>query len=152
VTPAVPARRLDPPQPPQLRRVLGFRDLLLYYVVSGFRLRWVAVAGSGRSALDSAIAALALSRPLVFCVLERPQGIRRGRIPSGEARSGRSPRSSPWLDLLGLELPYLPGLLYTRPRTRCSWAAGVAGVVVEQHLLHRRVDGRLRDRRDEWSG
>jgi len=31
---------------PQLRRVLGFRDLLLYYVVTGFSLRWVAVAAA----------------------------------------------------------------------------------------------------------
>ena len=51
MTPVDPAHPTDPThqtdptdvaQPPQLRRVLGFRDLLLYYVVTGFSLRWVA--------------------------------------------------------------------------------------------------------------
>jgi len=32
--------------------VLGFRDLLLYYVVTGFSLRWVAVAAAAGSVVD----------------------------------------------------------------------------------------------------
>ena len=36
----------------QLRRVLGFRDLLLFYIVTSFSLRWVATAAAaGPSAL-----------------------------------------------------------------------------------------------------
>src|SRR5438874_5767352 len=31
---------------PALRRVLTFRDLLLYYIVTGFSLRWVATAAA----------------------------------------------------------------------------------------------------------
>src|SRR4029079_14448304 len=64
------------PQPvttvPQLRRVLSFSDLLLYYVVTGFSLGWVAVAAAaGPSALLIwAIPALGFFVPLVFTVLE----------------------------------------------------------------------------------
>jgi len=36
----------------QLRRVLGFRDLLFFYIVTSFSLRWVATAAAaGPSAL-----------------------------------------------------------------------------------------------------
>src|SRR5436190_5218862 len=57
---------------PQLRRALTFRDLFLFYVVTGFSLRWVATAAeAGPSALVIwVIAALGLFVPLVFCVLE----------------------------------------------------------------------------------
>src|SRR5438876_777329 len=50
----------------QLRRVLGFRDLLLFYLVTGFSLRWIATAAAaGPSALVIwAIAALGLFVPL----------------------------------------------------------------------------------------
>src|SRR5438094_10484473 len=56
----------------QLRRVLGFRDLLLFYIVTSFSLRWVATAAAaGPSALVIwVIAALGLFVPLVFTVLE----------------------------------------------------------------------------------
>src|SRR4029077_4155746 len=76
--PPHPAHLTDPPSspsrpsPPQLRRVLGFRDLLLYYVVTGFSLRWVAVAAAaGPSAIVIwVIAALGFFVPLVFSTLE----------------------------------------------------------------------------------
>ena len=53
---------------PQLRRVLGFRDLLLYYVVTGFSLRWVAVAAAAgpSSLIIWFVAALGFFVPLVF--------------------------------------------------------------------------------------
>jgi len=56
----------------QLRRALGFRDLLLFYIVTGFSLRWIATAAAaGPSALVIwVIAALGLFVPLVFTVLE----------------------------------------------------------------------------------
>ena len=58
------------PTTPQLRRALGFRDLLLYYLVTGFSLRWIATAAAaGPSALVIwMIAALGLFVPLVFTV------------------------------------------------------------------------------------
>jgi len=56
----------------QLKRVLTFRDLFLFYMVTGFSLRWIATAASaGPSALIIwIIAALGLFVPLVFTVLE----------------------------------------------------------------------------------
>src|SRR6185295_6153757 len=60
------------PPGPQLRRALGFRDLLLFYVVTTFSLRWIAsAAAAGPSALVIWIAAAAgLFVPLVFATLE----------------------------------------------------------------------------------
>src|SRR5207237_7584294 len=56
----------------QLRRALGFRDLFLFYIVTGFSLRWIATAAAaGPSALVIwVIAAVGLFVPLVFTVLE----------------------------------------------------------------------------------
>ena len=57
---------------PTLRRVLTFRDLFLFYIVTGFSLRWIATAAAaGPSALVIwVIAAVGLFVPLVFTVLE----------------------------------------------------------------------------------
>ena len=57
---------------PRLRRVLSFRDLFLYYSVTGFSLRWIATgAAAGPSGLVIwVIAALGFFVPLVFTVLE----------------------------------------------------------------------------------
>jgi glutamate:GABA antiporter len=104
------------PHPPQLRRVLGFRDLLLYYVVTGFSLRWVAVgAAAGPSALVIwVIAALGFFVPLVFCVLELSS-----RYPEEGGVYVWSKRAfGPFAAFItgwtywGSNLPYLPGLLY----------------------------------------
>jgi glutamate:GABA antiporter len=59
-------------EPYRLRRVMGFRDLLLFYIVTGFSLRWIA---SSAAAGPSAIAiwlmgCAAFYVPLVLCVLE----------------------------------------------------------------------------------
>jgi amino acid transporter len=104
------------PDPPQLRRVLGFRDLLLYYVVTGFSLRWVAVAAAaGPSSLVIwIIAALGFFVPLVFCVLELSS-----RYPEEGGIYVWSKRAfGPFAAFItgwtywGSNLPYLPGLLY----------------------------------------
>jgi amino acid transporter len=120
--PSHPAHLTDPPSspsrpsPPQLRRVLGFRDLLLYYVVTGFSLRWVAVAAAaGPSALVIwVIAALGFFVPLVFCVLELSS-----RYPEEGGPYVWSKRAfGPFAAFItgwtywGSNLPYLPGLLY----------------------------------------
>src|SRR5260370_13598977 len=57
---------------PELRRTLGFRDLVLFYLVTTFSLRWIATAAAaGPSALVIwVIAACGLFVPLVFTVLE----------------------------------------------------------------------------------
>src|SRR5438270_256546 len=102
--------------PPQLRRVLTFRDLLLYYLVTGFSLRWTATAAAaGPSALVIwVIAALGLFVPLVFTVLELSS-----RYPEEGGVYVWSKRAfGPFAAFItgwcywGSNLPYFPGLLY----------------------------------------
>ncbi len=40
------AETSDPQRPP---RVLGFRDLVMFYVVTGISLRWIATRGGSRT-------------------------------------------------------------------------------------------------------
>jgi len=99
-----------------LRRALGFRDLLLFYIVTGFSLRWVATAAAaGPSALVIwVIAALGLFVPLVFTVLELSS-----RYPEEGGIYVWSKRAfGPFAAFItgwtywGSNLPYFPGLLY----------------------------------------
>ncbi len=100
----------------RLRRVLGFRDLLLFYSVTSFSLRWVATAAAaGPSALVIwVIAALGLFVPLVFTVLELSS-----RYPEEGGVYVWSKRAfGPFAAFItgwtywGSNLPYFPGLLY----------------------------------------
>src|SRR5712692_1436444 len=101
---------------PQLRRALGFRDLLLFYIVTTFSLRWIATAAAaGPSALIIwVIAACGLFVPLVFTVLELSS-----RYPEEGGIYVWSKRAfGPFAAFLtgwtywGSNLPYFPGLLY----------------------------------------
>jgi amino acid transporter len=101
---------------PQLRRALGFRDLFLFYIVTGFSLRWIATAAAaGPSALVIwVIAALGLFVPLVFSVLELAS-----RYPEEGGVYVWSKRAfGPFAAFItgwtywGSNLPYFPGLLY----------------------------------------
>src|SRR4051812_32689879 len=101
---------------PQLRRALTFRDLFLFYVVTGFSLRWVATAAAaGPSALVIwLIAALGLFVPLVFSVLEFSS-----RYPEEGGVYVWSKRAlGPFAAFItgwtyrGSNLPYFPSLLY----------------------------------------
>ena len=60
----------DDPNKPQ--RVLGFRDLLLFYVITGISLRWIAsAAAAGPSSIIIWLGAwLCFYVPLALCVLE----------------------------------------------------------------------------------
>src|SRR5262249_47725462 len=100
----------------QLRRVLTFRDLFLFYIVTGFSLRWVATAAAaGPSALVIwIVAALGLFVPLVFTVLELSS-----RYPEEGGVYVWSKRAfGPFAAFItgwtywGSNLPYFPGLLY----------------------------------------
>jgi amino acid transporter len=101
---------------PQLRRTLGFRDLLLFYIVTTFSLRWIATAAAaGPSALVIwVIAAAGLFVPLVFTVLELssryPQegGI---YVWSKQAFGPFAAFITGW-SYWGTNLPYFPSLLY----------------------------------------
>jgi glutamate:GABA antiporter len=101
---------------PGLRRVLTFRDLFLFYLVTGFSLRWIATAAAaGPSALVIwVIAALGLFVPLVFTVLELSS-----RYPEEGGIYVWSKRAfGPYAAFItgwtywGSNLPYLPGVLY----------------------------------------
>jgi amino acid transporter len=101
---------------PRLKRALGFRDLLLFYVVTVFSLRWIATAATiGPSALVVwVIAAVGLFLPLVFTVLELS-----ARYPDEGgiyvwAKVAFGPLAgfmSAWTYWTA-NLPYFPGLLY----------------------------------------
>ncbi len=66
--------RSDPPPhaPAQPKRVLGFRDLVMFYVVATLSLRWIAVAASaGPSSIVIWLLGLAtIFIPLALCVME----------------------------------------------------------------------------------
>jgi glutamate:GABA antiporter len=105
-----------PSATPQLRRVLTFRDLVLYYSVTGFSLRWIATAAAaGPSALVIwIVAAFGFFVPLVFSTLELSS-----RYPDEGGIYVWSKRAfGPFAAFItgwtywGSNLPYFPGLLY----------------------------------------
>ncbi len=101
---------------PQLRKALGFRDLVLFYVVTSFSLRWIATAAAaGPSALVIwLIAALGLYVPLVFTVLELSSRYPQEGGPYVWSKQAFGPFAAfitGWT-YWGSNLPYLPGLLY----------------------------------------
>ncbi len=58
--------------PARLHRVMGFRDLLLFYLVTGFTVRWLGAAASAgpSSVVIWLLACVAFYVPLMFTVLE----------------------------------------------------------------------------------
>src|SRR5437660_7535495 len=99
-----------------LRRALGFRDLVLFYLATTFSLRWIATAAAaGPVALVFwLIAAACLFVPMVFTVLELSS-----RYPeeggiyvwSKRAFGPFSAFLTGWM-YWATNLPYFPGLLY----------------------------------------
>lgn len=99
-----------------LRRTLGFRDLVLFYVATTFSVRWMATAAaSGPSAIAVwLIACAAFFLPLVRCVLELSS-----RYPeeggvyawARHAFGGFAGFITGW-SYWASNLPYLPSLLY----------------------------------------
>jgi glutamate:GABA antiporter len=69
-TDALPTVQVDIPAQP--KRVLGFRDLVMFYVVATLSLRWIAVAASaGPSSIVIWLLGLAtIFIPLALCVME----------------------------------------------------------------------------------
>ncbi len=112
---------------PELRRTLGFRDLVLFYIVTTFSLRWIATAAAaGPSALVIwVIAALGLFVPLVFTVLELSS-----RYPDEGGMYVWSKRAfGPFAGFItgwtywSANLPYFPGpAVFRRRQRRCSSA------------------------------
>jgi amino acid transporter len=101
---------------PELRRTLGFRDLVLFYLVTTFSLRWIATAAAaGPSSLVLwVLGAACLFVPLVFTVLELSS-----RYPEEGGMYVWTKRAfGPFAAFLtgwmywSSNLPYFPGLLY----------------------------------------
>jgi amino acid transporter len=105
----------EAPQP-ALRRAMGFRDLLLFYLVTGFSLRWIApAAAAGPSAVVIwIIAALALYVPLVLCVLELSSRYpEEGGLYAWTRRAfGEFPGYMSGFLYWSSNLPYFPSLFY----------------------------------------
>jgi len=113
--PAVPTTAMQE-GPARLHRAMGFRDLLLFYLVTGFTVRWI---GSAASAGPSAVviwlgACLLFYLPLMFTVLELSS-----RYPNEGGCYVWSKRA--FGDFAGFitgwnywvcNLPYFPGLFY----------------------------------------
>jgi amino acid transporter len=100
----------------ELRRALGFRDLVLFYLVTTFSLRWIATAAAaGPVALVFwVIAAACLFVPMVFTVLElSSRYLEEGGIYvwSKRAFGPFSAFLTGWM-YWATNLPYFPGLLY----------------------------------------
>jgi amino acid transporter len=113
-----PAVRTAPVQEAtsQLHRAMGFRDLLLFYLVTGFTVRWIGnAAAAGPSAVVIWIGAgLVFYLPLMFTVLELSS-----RYPNEGGCYVWSKRA--FGDFAGFmtgwtywtcNLPYFPGLFY----------------------------------------
>ena len=113
--PAIPTTAVQEPRA-QLHRAMGFRDLLLFYLVTGFTVRWI---GSAASAGPSAVviwlgACLLFYAPLMLTVLELSS-----RYPNEGGCYVWSKRA--FGDFAGFitgwnywvcNLPYFPGLFY----------------------------------------
>ena len=114
--------------PPELRRTLGFRDLVLFYIATTFSLRWIATAAAaGPSALVIWVfAALGLFVPLVFTVLELVVALsrRRRNVRLEQARVRPVRRVHHGLDLLVGEPAVLPGSALLRGRQHPVRRAG----------------------------
>ncbi len=106
----------QPETPPQPRRVMGFRDLLLFYVVTGISLRWIATAAAaGPGSIFIWVAAwITFYLPLALSVLELSS-----RYPnegglyvwSGRAFGKFSGFMAAWTYWTS-NLPYFPAVLY----------------------------------------
>lgn len=107
---------MSAPETPALRRTMGLRDVVLFYVATTFSLRWIATAaGIGPSAITVwVLAGLAFFVPLAFCVLELSS-----RYPdeggiyvwSKRAFGGQAGFLTGWT-YWASNLPYLPSMLY----------------------------------------
>ena len=107
---------VEPGDPPQPKRVLGLRDLVLFYIVATMSLRWVAVAAAaGPSTVIIWLIGLAtIFLPVALCVMELSS-----RYPqeggmyvwSKHAFGDFSGYMTGWIYWTS-NLPYFPALLY----------------------------------------
>src|SRR3989442_79889 len=106
----------SPPRAPGLRRVMGFGDVVLYFITAGINLQWVAAASvAGPSALTVWLIAFgAMAVPLAFSIVEMSS-----RYPQEGGMYVWSKRAfgefagfmTGWTYWMS-NLPYFPGVLY----------------------------------------
>jgi amino acid transporter len=106
----------EAPRVVKLRRAMGFRDLILFYLVTGFSLRWIAQAASAgpSSVVIWIIGALAFYVPLMFTVLELSSRYpEEGGLYSWTRRAfGEFPGYLSGYLYWSSNLPYFPSLFY----------------------------------------
>jgi amino acid transporter len=112
----LPIALTESDNPNQPRRVMGFRDLLLFYVVTGISLRWIATAAAaGPSSIVIWIGAwMAFYLPLALSVLElssRYPGEGGIYVWTKQAFGDFSGFMSAW-SYWACNLPYFPAVLY----------------------------------------
>ncbi len=105
-----------PPHAPELRRAMGFGDVVLYFVTAGVNLQWVAIASAaGPSAITVwLLAFLTMAIPLALSVVELSS-----RYPQEGGMYVWSKRAfgdfaafmTGWTYWMS-NLPYFPGVLY----------------------------------------
>jgi len=109
-------RSSDVPPPPELRRAMGYGDVVLYFITAGINLQWVASASAaGPSAVTVwLIAFVAMAVPLALSVVEMSS-----RYPqeggmyvwSRHAFGDFAAFMTGWTFWMS-NLPYFPGVLY----------------------------------------
>jgi len=123
----------------KLKRVLGFRDLVLFYVASGLSLRWIATAAAaGPSSITIWLTALlGFFLPLAVCVLDLSS-----RYPDEGglyvwAREAFGPFSafiSAWTYWMS-NLPYFPAVLFFAAGS-LAYAGGFTQSVTDSQLYY----------------
>jgi amino acid transporter len=99
-----------------LKRAMGFRDLLLFYLVTGFSLRWIAPAAAAgpSSVVIWILCALAFYLPMMFTVLELSSRYpEEGGLYAWTRRAfGEFPGYLSGYCYWSSNLPYFPSLFY----------------------------------------
>ncbi len=99
-----------------LERAMGFRDLVLFYLVTGFSLRWIAPAAAAgpSSVVIWIMAALAFYMPMMFTVLELSSRYpEEGGLYAWTRRAfGEFPGYLSGYSYWTSNLPYFPSLFY----------------------------------------
>jgi amino acid transporter len=99
-----------------LKRAMGFRDLIFFYLVTGFSLRWIAPAAAAgpSSVIIWIIAALAFYVPMMFTVLELSSRYpEEGGLYAWTRRAfGEFPGYLSGYSYWSSNLPYFPSLFY----------------------------------------
>jgi len=123
----------------KLKRVLGFRDLVLFYVASGLSLRWIATAAAaGPSSITIWLTALlGFFLPLAVCVLDLSS-----LYPAEDglyvwAREAFGPFSafiSAWTYWMS-NLPYFPAVLFFAAGS-LAYAGGFTQSVIDSQLYY----------------